>query len=207
MDMADRIQQVRKTGGLSQEEFADRLGVSRQAVSKWESGQSVPDAEKIVRMSEVFGVTTDYLLKGVRPAEDTAEPGRRTVSRILYIAAAAFVVIGLLCAFGGWYAEQSMEDVWGGMVIQAVGAAAWCIGRTLSAARAPLWINWLCLAGAAFMPISLLTGLASGLVFHRGWAAPYPDSVFHALLFCAAYPAACLAAYAFLKKRAQAPGR
>lgn len=67
MNMADRIQYLRKTKGLSQEELANKVGVSRQAVSKWESGQSTPDIEKIIIMSEFFEATTDYILKGVEP--------------------------------------------------------------------------------------------------------------------------------------------
>ena len=64
MNMADRIQYLRKQKGLSQEELADKIGVSRQAVSKWESEQSIPDVEKIITISEFFGVTTDYIIKG-----------------------------------------------------------------------------------------------------------------------------------------------
>lgn len=67
MNIADRIQYLRKTKGLSQEELADKVGVSRQAVSKWESEQSTPDIEKIIIMSELFEVTTDYILKGIEP--------------------------------------------------------------------------------------------------------------------------------------------
>lgn len=54
---------MRKKNGWSQEELADKMNVSRQAVSKWESAQSIPDLEKILRLAELFGVTTDYLLK------------------------------------------------------------------------------------------------------------------------------------------------
>lgn len=54
MNMANRIQYLRKTNGMSQEELADRMGVSRQAVSKWESEQSTPDLEKIIIMSELL---------------------------------------------------------------------------------------------------------------------------------------------------------
>ena len=61
MNTADRIQYLRKTKGLSQEQLADAIGVSRQAVSKWESEQASPDLEKVVIMSEFFGVTTDYI--------------------------------------------------------------------------------------------------------------------------------------------------
>jgi len=61
--LADKIILLRKKNGWSQEELAARMQVSRQAVSKWESAQSVPDLEKIVMLSSLFEVTTDYLLK------------------------------------------------------------------------------------------------------------------------------------------------
>ena len=63
MILADKIIDLRKKNGWSQEELADRLEVSRQAVSKWESAQSVPDMNKILKLSAIFGVSTDYLLK------------------------------------------------------------------------------------------------------------------------------------------------
>lgn len=64
MNIGERIIKHRKKNGWSQEELAERLGVSRQSVSKWESGTSVPDINRILEMSELFEVTTDYLLKG-----------------------------------------------------------------------------------------------------------------------------------------------
>lgn len=70
MTIADRIQTLRKSKGMSQEELADAAGVSRQAVSKWESEQSIPDLDKVVILSEIFEVTTDYLLKGIEPVEE-----------------------------------------------------------------------------------------------------------------------------------------
>ena len=63
MKLAEKIYQERRKLGLSQEQFAEQMDISRQAVSKWESGQSMPDLDKIVAMSQIFGVTTDYLLK------------------------------------------------------------------------------------------------------------------------------------------------
>lgn len=63
MNLADKIIEERKKNGWSQEELASKLGVSRQAVSKWESSGSIPDLQRILQMSELFGVTTDYLLK------------------------------------------------------------------------------------------------------------------------------------------------
>ena len=63
MILADKIIENRKKNGWSQEELAEKLGVSRQSVSKWESAQAIPDMKKILQLSEVFGVSTDYLMK------------------------------------------------------------------------------------------------------------------------------------------------
>ncbi len=63
MILADKIIAERKKNGWSQEELAEKLGVTRQSVSKWEGAQSVPDLQRILEMSKLFGVSTDYLLK------------------------------------------------------------------------------------------------------------------------------------------------
>ena len=63
MDISEKILQLRKAKGFTQEELAEKLNVSRQSVSKWESGQSVPELEKLVTLCEVFQVSADYLLK------------------------------------------------------------------------------------------------------------------------------------------------
>lgn len=63
MDFSEKLLTLRKARDLTQEELAEKLNVSRQSVSKWESGQAVPELDKIVAMSAVFDVTTDYLLK------------------------------------------------------------------------------------------------------------------------------------------------
>ena len=84
MIIADKIVSLRKKAGWSQEELAEKLGVTRQSVSKWEGAQSVPDMDKVVSMSRLFGVTTDYLLKDeleedapCAAAEDNDPPLRR----------------------------------------------------------------------------------------------------------------------------------
>ncbi len=83
--IGDKIAELRKQNGMSQEELADRLGISRQSVSKWESGQSQPEIEKLLQLSEVFHVSTDYLLKEdtmpavAQAAEQEEEPVKETV--------------------------------------------------------------------------------------------------------------------------------
>lgn len=64
MSVSKQLIYLRNVKGISQEELASLMNVTRQAVSKWETDQSLPDSEKTIRLSEIFGVTTDYILKG-----------------------------------------------------------------------------------------------------------------------------------------------
>lgn len=79
MKLEEKITTLRKRNGWSQEELAFRLDVSRQAVSKWEMGSSVPDIDNVLKMSELFGVSTDYLLKedGENTLPKTDNPPKR----------------------------------------------------------------------------------------------------------------------------------
>lgn len=199
MNMADRIQYLRKAKGLSQEDLADRVGVSRQAVSKWESEQSTPDLEKIIILSDIFGVTTDYILKGIEPTGKDADNSKEFAGKVLYIASTAFVFIGLFCAFGGWYEKQTMDMVWGSMIIQAVGIAGYFIGRLLSTEKAPFFVDWLNLVGVAFMPLSMVTGLISIFVFSNGWIAPYPMGIIHTSIFAVTFLVFMIASFRILR--------
>ncbi len=76
MNISATLYQLRTARGLSQEALAEALDVSRQAVSKWETGAAVPDVDKIVQLSEFYGVTTDFLLKG-DPAGEPSASGPR----------------------------------------------------------------------------------------------------------------------------------
>ncbi len=82
MILADKIINERKKNGWSQEELADMLGVSRQSVSKWEGAQAVPDLQKILKLAEIFGVSTDYLLKDEIEAEETSGEMREASDNI-----------------------------------------------------------------------------------------------------------------------------
>ena len=74
MILADKIVDLRKKNGWSQEELAEKLEVSRQSVSKWEGAQSVPDLNRVLQLSELFGVSTDYLLCRTEDPTDYANP-------------------------------------------------------------------------------------------------------------------------------------
>ena len=81
LEMANRLVQLRKDQSLSQEELAERLGVSRQAVSKWERGESSPDTDNLIALAGLYGVTLDELVHGTSapaapaPQETPIEPG------------------------------------------------------------------------------------------------------------------------------------
>lgn len=63
MALSEKLYALRKKSGLSQEQLAERLNVSRQAISKWESGQSIPESDKLITISQYFNITLDYLMK------------------------------------------------------------------------------------------------------------------------------------------------
>lgn len=82
MKLDDKIMMLRKQKGWSQEELAFRLDVSRQAVSKWELGTCIPDLDKIIKMSELFEVTTDYLVKGEQTYEHKIEKPDEKIEKV-----------------------------------------------------------------------------------------------------------------------------
>ena len=89
MILADKIISLRKKAGWSQEELAAQLNVTRQSVSKWEGAQSVPDMDKVVQMSRLFGVTTDFLLKDELETEEYGEVSSVSTLRRVSMAEAA----------------------------------------------------------------------------------------------------------------------
>lgn len=160
--LADRIQQLRREHGLSQEQLAEKLNVSRQAVSKWESAQAQPELDKILALSELFCVTTDYLLKGSRgtPPEAGSAPACRPdaafASRVLYLAALFFLGVGLVCALAAWHEKQTADCIAGGMVVQGIGVVCYGVGRMLSPARPARWMAKTGCVVVLFLPLAVL---------------------------------------------------
>lgn len=128
MTIADRIQSLRKAKGISQEELADKIGVSRQAVSKWESEQSSPDLEKVILLSDYFEVTTDFLLKGIEPTAEVREKEGQDAG-IYAAVGTAFNFIGLVTAIMIWIEEQTANAVAVGFILIAFGCMIYVIGQ------------------------------------------------------------------------------
>lgn len=100
MIFADKLITLRKKAGWSQEELAEQLGVTRQSVSKWEGAQSVPDLDKVVQMSRLFGVSTDYLLKDELEEEEfvESEADETPLRRVTMEQAARYLALRKACA-------------------------------------------------------------------------------------------------------------
>ena len=126
MNISDRIQALRKSRGISQEQLADVLGVSRQAVSKWEAEQSSPDLERIVAMAEYFDVTTDYLLRGIEPAR---ERKGRADARTLCIVSTAVNAVGLIIGAALWRTYQNAFAAAFILSAQAAGLVLWLLAK------------------------------------------------------------------------------
>lgn len=175
MNIADRIQHLRKMKGISQEELADKLGVSRQAISKWESEQSSPDIEKVIIMSEFFEVTTDYLLKGIEPlADESAAVKPKPDAGVFAIVGTAFNVLGVIIAAMIWYEKQIATATAAGLILIVMGCMIYGIEMTVSEpasrgrTKRRFWtVNvWI----LSFIPLSILYNLLTG-----GYRlAPYP---------------------------------
>ena len=115
MDFSEKIAMLRRQKNWSQEELAEKLMVTRQAVSKWESAQSMPDLDKLVQLSELLGVSTDYLLKNGMDTPEQDDPKqvirenapakrvtREEASRFLSLQAAAVPRVSLGVALCVW---------------------------------------------------------------------------------------------------------
>ena len=101
MTFGEKLQALRKARGWSQEELATQINVSRQALSKWESGASVPDTENVVALSRLFGVSTDYLLlengETTAQAVPTAAPSAESkwpIMRIVWLFTMILAILG-----------------------------------------------------------------------------------------------------------------
>lgn len=106
MKLSEKITAQRKAHGFSQEDLAERIGVSRQAVSRWEQGTALPDAGNLVQLSRVFGVTTDYLLhedyendRDLPPVREARESHIRQIFAILVMLEVMVLIIQYLAVF------------------------------------------------------------------------------------------------------------
>lgn len=164
MNISDRIQNLRKAKGISQEELADKIGVSRQAVSKWESEQSTPDVEKIILLSDYFETTTDYLLKGIEPAVGDE---KKWSAGIFSAAGTTLNAIGLIVSIVIWMERQTIYAVGIGLIIMLLGTGTFLIGQFLDAKdkeKAKKFFILLNVWILLFIPLSCCFNMIDGLM-------------------------------------------
>ena len=209
MNVADRIQNLRKVKGISQEELADRIGVSRQAVSKWESEQSLPDIDKVVIMSEFFDVSTDYILRGIESEKQVTDNAPN--ANIFVFVATVLSFIGLVVSCATWYEQQTAMTAVSGLIFMAVGCMIFGVGYFASSpnTKAPakqvfLSVNiWI----IAFILFSMLyNGITRRII------APYPlltgsGQIALFAIFGIVYIAVCLAVVFWQRKQSRDAAR
>jgi transcriptional regulator with XRE-family HTH domain len=124
MAFAETLQLLRKERGWTQEQLAAQIHISRQALSKWEVGSAMPDIEHIIRLSKLFGVSTDYLLLGIQEqslppsAQEPSRPWEAKVRIILGVCLSSASLLGLLIlgvlssVFPAVYAVSPVNEPW-----------------------------------------------------------------------------------------------
>ena len=201
MNLSDRIQYLRKARGISQEGLAEQLGVSRQAVSKWESEQSMPDLDKIISMSDYFEVTTDYLLKGIEPVvqkeEEQSIRHRRIASNICYQLSLGFVGLGIILSIILADFLKISVLLTPVLIVQGVGLLVWGTGRNLSEVRPSFQVKLALILFLLFVPL----GFLSNVLFPLGKIFPYPTSLAASLTFVTFYLILGVCISLFLKKQ------
>ena len=140
--LSEKLYKLRKNSGLSQEQLAEQLNVSRQAISKWEQGTAVPESEKLITISNYFGVTVDYLLKDDTAdttnttAEVMEEKNKMMAGIVICIAGIVSMVIwGLLSIFrpetSNQLSDSSMITIDGNGIFLILCVVAIVVGASL----------------------------------------------------------------------------
>ena len=136
MELTERLAQARKARGLSQADAAERLNVSRQAISRWETGVGTPSLDSLIQMSQLYGVSLNELVYGpetAQPREGAAEPEaqpecpavrephrRRTalLAAVLAFAAAGILALGIWLGFGMVGTKEKIKISWDNLVVK-----------------------------------------------------------------------------------------
>ena len=103
MLLGEKLKKLRKARGLSQEQLADQLNVSRQAISKWELGESTPDTDNLVALSDYYGVSLDYLLRDQEVPEVSEKVIVREVQPLISSGYLKKGVVGIVIFVVVWF--------------------------------------------------------------------------------------------------------
>lgn len=118
MKLNEKLLNLRKQKGLSQQELANQLNVSRQSVSKWELNESEPSLNNIIVLSEIFNVSTDYLLK---ETENQSNENKTKLSSIFLVIGTLIVLLGALTSYMLYQERKDIISLLIGVIIQIIG--------------------------------------------------------------------------------------
>lgn len=124
MKFNEKLLKLRKEKGYSQEELAQMLGVSRQAISKWEVSDSYPEIENVLEISKLFQVSTDYLLNDQQEEMNVLKKEREK-KHYGFLLGVIISVIGLIFSAMGWYENQTFREISIGIIIQLGGVVTY----------------------------------------------------------------------------------
>ena len=157
MTIGEKILNLRKARGWSQEELAERIGVTRQAVSRWESDSAKPDADKIIAVCDLFGVSADYLLRDIAggsaaPVAAEEKQGRISANQIigLIFVCISVILTTVFAIYGSVYGGIHSEETVGGGYMRTYHGMMAVVKRYDMD-----WLLWL-FAGIAVLGIYLL---------------------------------------------------
>ena len=134
MEIGGRIRELRAAAGMSQDDLAARVYVSRQTISSWENDKTYPDVQSLILLSEIFGVTVDALIKGdVETMTETIDADVRTMKRLSYVMVGFLLLVLLAMAWiclqtfaWGWPLEQTVPTFVLALVLWGVAMFAAC---------------------------------------------------------------------------------
>lgn len=162
MTLGEKIQSLRKQQGLSQEALAEKVFVTRQTISKWELDQSTPDLDFIAKLSDIFNVSSDYLIKSELTKPDelpfkkrTYRLSQRVKGAILAVISAGALAAALVCLICDYFGTPGLS--WSWIAIASIGSA-WLLLLPALAARRNIILKTL--AVASVVPFPLLAVLA-----------------------------------------------
>ncbi|MFT4143331.1 MAG: helix-turn-helix transcriptional regulator [Mobilitalea sp.] len=158
MDLGNRIKTEREKLNMSQDELAQKMDISRQAISKWETGNSYPDIEKILKLSQIFNLSLDELVKGDKNFQDNLIKEGRTNLTGLTILGYVMIAMGIIiCIWGGGQYPINLVNsdfasfLVGGLILVTIGIAV--------IRKVPIWL----VLGAMYVTVIVLIIYMIGL--------------------------------------------
>lgn len=162
MEIGSKLKDARKKNGITQEQAAELLGVSRQTISNWENNKSFPDIISVIKMSDIFSVSLDHLLKEDKTMNQTYQEfleestntvkAKKNLSKIIMLS--TYFLVWMLAVIFFWYVsrnQRGIDTTGANTVLKGIVLPLLLMMGTIIVAKNDYWGRgkWLCIAGAA----------------------------------------------------------